>query len=163
MFEHFKEKRIELGMTQAQLARKSGVSRQTISSIENGRGDSVIVGTLMKIESVLFPYQPKKRSVNMLKNMVIVKHLQDNGKFLFYVPKGIELTAGGKVVCDTSRGNDQLGVCCCDSFTADPDVVCPLFGVSPKGMKYVTGRIEYEKFEEALNEEEYEEALGDDE
>lgn len=83
----------------------------------------------------------------MLKNFVIVKHLQDNGKFLFYVPMTIELRAGDKVVCDTSRGNDQLGVCCCDSFTADPEVVCPLFGTQPRVMKYVTGTIEYLRFE----------------
>ena len=99
----------------------------------------------------------------MLKNMVIVKHLQDNGKFLFYVPKSISLTAGEKVVCDTSRGKDQLAACCCDSFLGDPDVVCPLFGTQPSIMKYVTGKVEYERFEEALNEEEYEEKFGDDE
>ena len=99
----------------------------------------------------------------MLKNMVIVKHLQDNGKFLFYVPKSILLTAGDKVVCDTSRGKDQLAVCCCDSFRGDPAVVCPLFGTYPTNMKYITGRVEYERFGEALNEEEYEEKFGDDE
>lgn len=99
----------------------------------------------------------------MGKNMVIVKHLQDNGKFLFYVPKSISLVAGEKVVCDTSRGKDQLAVCCCDSFSGDPDVVCPLFGTQPAIMKYITGRVEYERFEEALNEEEYEEKFGDGE
>ena len=99
----------------------------------------------------------------MLKNMVIVKHLQDSGKFLFYVPKGISLSAGDKVVCDTTRGADQLGVCCCDSFLADNEVVCPLFGTQPNVMKYVTGRVEVARFEEAMNEEEYEEKFGDDE
>ena len=95
----------------------------------------------------------------MLKNMVIVKHLADNGKFLFYVPKSISLEAGDKVVCDTSRGSDQLGVCCCDSFLGKPDVVCPLFGTQPKAMKYVTGKVEYEKFEIAREVEEYDESM----
>ena len=46
----------------------------------------------------------------MLKNFVIIKHLQDGGKYLFMVPKKIDLEAGDKVMCDTSRGADQLGV-----------------------------------------------------
>ena len=92
----------------------------------------------------------------MLKNFVIIKHISDNGKYLFKVPKKISLEAGDKVVCDTSRGNDQLGVCCCDSFLADPKIVCPLFGTQPKVLKYVTGKVEYEKFEDAMEEDEEE-------
>ena len=99
----------------------------------------------------------------MLKNLVIVKHIQDNGKYLFKVPKGISLSAGDKVVCDTSRGTDQLAVCCCDSFLADEKMMCQLFGTQVEKMRYVTGRIEVDKFTEALNEEEYEEKFGDDE
>lgn len=82
-----------------------------------------------------------------MKKFVIVKHLQDNGKFLFYVPKSVHLHAGDKVVCDTSRGNDQLGVCCCDDFLANPEIVCPLFGTQPRMMKYVTGTVDYLRFE----------------
>ena len=48
-----KERREELGMTQEELAKKSNVSRQTISNIENGRCDSVLTGTLMAIASAL--------------------------------------------------------------------------------------------------------------
>ena len=92
----------------------------------------------------------------MLKNFVIIKHISDNGKYLFKVPKKISLEAGDKVVCDTSRGNDQLWVCCCDSFLADPEIVCPLFGTQPKVLKYVTGKVEYEKFEDAMEEDEEE-------
>lgn len=90
----------------------------------------------------------------MLKNFVIVKHLQDSGKYLFQVPKKIALEAGDKVVCDTSRGKDQLGVCCCDTFLADPQVVCQLFGTQESQLKYVTGRVEYKLFSDALEEEE---------
>lgn len=96
----------------------------------------------------------------MLKNFVIVKHLENSGKYLFFVPKKISLSAGDQIVCNTKYGEDQLGVCCCDSFLAKPEVVCPLFGVSENNMKYVTGRVEYERFEEALEEEEYDEKFG---
>ena len=93
----------------------------------------------------------------MLKNFVIIKHVTDSGKYLFRVPRGINLEAGEKVVCDTSRGNDQLGVCCCDSFLADPEAVMPLFGTQNSKMKFVTGKVEYDKFEIAREDEEEEE------
>ena len=96
-----------------------------------------------------------------LKNFTIIKHISDNGKYLFNVPKGISLSAGDKVVCDTSRDGDQLGVCCCDSFLADPNVVCPLFGTQPEKMRMVTGKVEYEKFEIARNEEDWEDFVDD--
>ena len=98
----------------------------------------------------------------MLKNFVIVKHLADSGKFLFYVPKDISLTAGDKIVCDTNRGNDQLGVCACDSFLARPEVICPIWGTQPDRMKFVTGKVEYEKFTESREEEEYQEKFGEE-
>lgn len=97
----------------------------------------------------------------MLKNFVIVKHMEDNGKYLFFVPKKISLEVGDKVVCDTKRGKDKLGVCCCDSFMADPAVVCPLFGTQVKMMQYVTGKVEYERFEIEKSEDEYEERFGE--
>ena len=84
----------------------------------------------------------------MQKNMVIVKHIQDNGKFLFYVPKSVSLEAGDRVVCDTSRGGDQLGVCCCDSVLSKPEVMCPLFGTQESKMKYVKGRVFFMEFDE---------------
>lgn len=40
-------------MTQEELERKSGVSRQTISAIENGRMGNVMVGTLMALANAL--------------------------------------------------------------------------------------------------------------
>ena len=94
----------------------------------------------------------------MLKNFVIIKHVADcgNAKYLFRVPKAVSLEAGDKVVCDTSIGTDQLGICCCDSFLSKPEIVCPLFGTNESKMKFVTGKVEYEKFEN-LNEEDEEE------
>jgi len=98
----------------------------------------------------------------MLKNYVIVKHFTDSGKYLFRVPKSISLEAGDNVVCDTSRGPNQFGVCCCDSFLANPDVIMPLFGTCEKSMKWVTGKVEYEKFTEAQEEEDDEDGQQDE-
>lgn len=97
-----------------------------------------------------------------MKNFVIVKHMEDSGKYLFWVPMKISLEAGDKVVCETARGNDQLAVCCCDSFMADPSVVCPLFGTQESKMKYVTGKVEYERFDIERGEDEYEERFGEE-
>ena len=48
-----KERREALGMTQEQLAEKSGVSRQTISAIENGKTNNVMSGTLTALADAL--------------------------------------------------------------------------------------------------------------
>lgn len=48
-----KERREELGMTQEELSRKSGVSRQTISAIETGKYGNILVGTLAAIALAL--------------------------------------------------------------------------------------------------------------
>jgi DNA-binding XRE family transcriptional regulator len=48
-----KERREALRMTQEELAQKSGVSRQTISSIETGKYENVLVGTLAAIATAL--------------------------------------------------------------------------------------------------------------
>ena len=48
-----KDRREELRMTQEELAQKSGVSRQTISSLENGKYENVLVGTLASIAKAL--------------------------------------------------------------------------------------------------------------
>lgn len=96
-----------------------------------------------------------------MKKFVIVKHIQGGGKYLFYVPKDVTLEAGDKVVCDTSRGADQLGVCCCDSFVAEPKDICPLFGTQPEKMRYVTGIVTYNKFD-TTDEEEDEKQFGEE-
>ena len=48
-----KERREALRMTQEELAQKSGVSRQTISSIETDKYENVLVGTLAAIATAL--------------------------------------------------------------------------------------------------------------
>ena len=48
-----KERREELNMTQEELAQRSGVSRQTISALENDKYDNVLVGTLAAIATAL--------------------------------------------------------------------------------------------------------------
>jgi len=48
-----KEKRKELGITQAKLAQKAGISRTTLSKLENGYFGNISVATLDTILSVL--------------------------------------------------------------------------------------------------------------
>lgn len=71
-------------------------------------------------------------------NFVIVRHPNDNGKYLFKLPHGENIDAGTLVTCDTAKGKDQPGVCITSSFTADPEVICPLWGTYPGKMKRVT-------------------------
>ena len=82
----------------------------------------------------------------MLMNHVIIKPVFESGKLLFRVPDGVTLKAGDKVVCDTIRG-DLVGICCCDSFAADPEIVMPLFGTHEKRMRYVKGRMQLIMFD----------------
>lgn len=48
-----KEARVQLGMTQGDLAHKAGVSRQTINGLENGTISVTTTDTLIKIASAL--------------------------------------------------------------------------------------------------------------
>ena len=48
-----RNRREEMHMTQEELAQKSGVSRQTISALENGKSENVLVGTLLSIAAAL--------------------------------------------------------------------------------------------------------------
>ena len=48
-----KERRRELHMTQAVLAEKSGVNRTTISQLESGTRDNILVSSLCSIASAL--------------------------------------------------------------------------------------------------------------
>ena len=69
-------------------------------------------------------------------NMVVVRHPNDNGKYIFTVPENVELDAGTLVSCETRRG-EQPGVCMTSSFRADPSAICPLWNTSEKEMKRV--------------------------
>lgn len=48
-----KERREELGMTQEELAEKSGISRATISTLENGIDKNTTTKTLLAIADAL--------------------------------------------------------------------------------------------------------------
>ena len=48
-----KEARVHARMTQEELAKASGVSRVTISQIEQGKATDVLFGTLKKLASAL--------------------------------------------------------------------------------------------------------------
>lgn len=53
MGNYVKKRREDLGLTQDELAIKAGLSRQTISSIENGTNRGVTSSTLTKIATAL--------------------------------------------------------------------------------------------------------------
>ena len=71
-------------------------------------------------------------------NFVVIKHPNDNGKYLFKVPEGVALDAGTMVACDTSRGKNQPGFCATATFEGDPEVVAPMWGGDPKKIRKVT-------------------------
>ena len=48
-----KKRRKEIKMTQCDLAKASKVARGTISALENGKSDNVLVGTLKAIANTL--------------------------------------------------------------------------------------------------------------
>ena len=53
MYGSLRKIREKMGMTQAELAKKSGVSRTTISMLENGRAGCVKTVTLTKLADTL--------------------------------------------------------------------------------------------------------------
>lgn len=71
-------------------------------------------------------------------NLVVVKHPNDSGKYLFRVPEDVTLDAGTLVTCDTARGKNQPAICATSSFQADPELACPLWGTTPNNLKRVT-------------------------
>ena len=75
------------------------------------------------------------------RKFVIVQHVCDNGKYLFTVPEGKNIYACEYVLCDTSRGKNQVGIALCDTFSADPEVICPLFNTTPDNLKGVKARL----------------------
>mgnify|MGYP002658112992 FL=1 len=53
MNEKVKSLRIRKGMTQEELSKKAGISRQTLNYIETGKTVNITVATLMKLAEVL--------------------------------------------------------------------------------------------------------------
>lgn len=69
-------------------------------------------------------------------NMVVCKHPNDSGKYIFKVPENCELDAGTMVMTETARGFFPA-MCVTGTFRADPEVICPMWGTQPKVMKRV--------------------------
>ena len=62
-----KERRLQLGMKQSELVRKSGVSRTVVSELENGKEIDVRLSTIVALAKILkcsptklFKYTPDK-------------------------------------------------------------------------------------------------------
>ena len=69
-------------------------------------------------------------------NMVVIRHPQNTGGYLFKVPDGVSIDVGTLVNCETCRGV-QPGVCITPSFNADPNAICKLYSTSEKQMKRI--------------------------
>ena len=69
--------------------------------------------------------------------VVICKHPGCCTPYLFKVPEMTYLDAGEYVMVDTKYG-EQLAQTVSECFTADPEVICPLWNTSEKKMKRVT-------------------------
>ena len=73
-------------------------------------------------------------------NMVVIKHPNDNGKYIFRVPDDVELDVGTMVLCETARGINP-GICATGTFRADPEIICPMWGTQPKGLKRILSHL----------------------
>ena len=65
-----------------------------------------------------------------MSNMVVVRHPNHSGYYLFRVPEGLELDVDTLVVVETARGN-QPAVCVTGTFQADPAEIVKHWGGGP--------------------------------
>ena len=68
--------------------------------------------------------------------MIVCRHPNDNGKYIFKVPDDVDIDVGTLLKVETNRG-DQPAQSITGSFSADPEVICPMWGTQPKKMKRV--------------------------
>lgn len=71
-------------------------------------------------------------------NVVIAKHPNWKGLFVFKVSSGIKLEVGEWILCDTARGPGQIAQCVTPSFEVGEWQVENLWGVTIKDLKPVT-------------------------
>lgn len=69
-------------------------------------------------------------------NLVVCKHPNDNGRYIFQLPADVSIDAGTYVNCETTRGI-QPALCITGNFQADPEVICKLWGTEPGRMKRI--------------------------
>lgn len=69
-------------------------------------------------------------------NMVVCRHPNDSGKYIFKVPDGVGLDVGCLVNVETNRGV-QPAQTITGTFWADPAVICKMWGTQPNRMKRV--------------------------
>lgn len=73
---------------------------------------------------------------------IIIKHPGNSGKYLFTVPsEEVTLAPGDYVFCTTSRGPNELGVCCTEAFRGDPETVTKFWGTTIANLKPVTAKL----------------------
>ena len=85
----------------------------------------------------------------MENKLVIVKHLNTPGMYLFKVPHGAYyLDAGQLVLCETKKG-ETLGIAACDAFEVKEEnlaKICRLFNTEPEKLRFIAGKFSYDKY-----------------
>lgn len=96
-----------------------------------------------------------KREATPTMRFVIIKHPGNSGKYLFTVPsEEVTLAPGDYVFCTTSRGPNELGVCCTEAFRGDPETVTKFWGTTIANLKPVTAKLTALTFTPLTTEEE---------
>ena len=83
--------------------------------------------------------------------IVVVKHPNCVGHFVFKVPEFVELQTGALVYMDTKRGKDQPARCITPSFYIDVDLLKDAYGMTADKLRLVKG--ELAKYEYKTDEE----------
>lgn len=80
-------------------------------------------------------------------NVVVCKHPNDNGKYLFEVPKDEALFAGDYVLVSTKKSPSEIALCITDSFVPeDPEAIAKLWGSNTKTICPVVAKLYKDEF-----------------
>lgn len=68
-------------------------------------------------------------------SVVFVRHPHDSKHYLFSVPSRTYLNAGTLVMADTIKGQNEVGICVCDSFAVTAEQLAMITEVQPEYIK----------------------------
>lgn len=78
--------------------------------------------------------------------IVVVKHQNCNGKFVFKVPDQIDLSVGEYILCNTIRKLGEVGECTTPSFEINERQLREFYGVGIANLAPVIGRLKPRMF-----------------
>jgi len=92
-----------------------------------------------------------------MKKVVICEHDGVFKKYLFLVPDDVDVECGDLLLCDTSKGADQVVTAVSPSFEV-PDErfesFCASYNTKPNKMKPITGKVTKERFDKEIESDE---------